>query len=189
MVDSDLDKMRNNHGAIRFHKVFEWLLPMFGESGFYKFIATRMWNYMIHIIRNDAFKPAHFDPLDEKYITADNIARFLRCQLVQVIMGLPSVDNCWSTREALDAVGTAKKSMPHGAISDMQQCMHFSDNWEEKEGDVWNNCFTDVKVESPTEVVHHQCKFGIIEDAFNKQWKEAMNFIQRLRMDKSQTSY
>ncbi len=128
--------MHDDHGAIRFHKVFEWLLPMFGKMGFYKLIAGRMRNYMIHIIQNDAFKLAHFDPFNEQYISADNVACFFVCQLVQAMKGLPSVDDCWSTRKALDAVGTAKESMPCSAFSDMQQCMHFADNWEEKEGDV-----------------------------------------------------
>ncbi len=106
---------------------------------------------------------------------------------MQVITGLPSVKDCWSTCKTLDAVGTAKESMPCGAFSDMQRCMHFADDWEEKEGDVWNNYFTDVKIELQTEVEHHHCRFAIIEDAFNKQWKEAMIFGWRLTMDKSRT--
>ena len=146
-----------------------------------------MWNYMIHIIRNDAFKPAHFDLFDEKYISVDNVASFFGCQLVQAIKGLPSVNNCWSTRNALDAFGSAKERMPCGAFSDMQRCMHFADDWEEKEGDVWNNYFTDVKVELPGEVAHHSRKFAIIKDAFIKQWKEAMIFRWQLTMDKSLT--
>jgi hypothetical protein len=125
--------------------------------------------------------------LMKKYISVDNVAHFFGCQLVRGIKGLPSVNDCWSTRKALDAVGTAKNSMFHGAFSDMHRCMHFADNWEETEGDVWKDYFTDVKVELPTEVAHHRCKFAIIEDAFNKQWKEAVTFGQLLTMDESQT--
>ncbi len=139
LADGDLDKMCDKHGAIRFHKVFEWIFPTFGKMGFYKFIAARMQNYMIPIIQNDAFKPAHFDPFDEKYISADNVARFFGCQLGRAIKGLPSVDNCWSTREALDAVRTAKENMPCGAFPDMQQCMYVTDDWEENKGDVWTS--------------------------------------------------
>ncbi len=168
--------------------MFEWLLPTFDKSGFYDFIAARMQNYKIHIIRNDASKPAHFDTFNEKFISVDYVARFFGCQLVQAIKSLPSVDNCWSTRKALDAVGIAKESMPCGAFSDMQRCIHFADDWEEKEGDVWNDYFTDVKVKSPSEVAHHCCKFAIIEDAFNKRWKEAMIFRWQLTMDESQTT-
>jgi hypothetical protein len=49
--------------------------------------------------------------------------------------GLPSIDNCWSTHESLDAVGTAKESMPSDAFYDMMQCMHFADDWEDEAGD------------------------------------------------------
>lgn len=114
LAEGDLKKMCDAHGVIRFHLVFEWLLPMFGEEGFYKLIAGRMRKYMIHIMK------AYFDPMDEKYIQADQVACFFGCQLVRVIKGLPSVDDCWSTREALDAVRTAKESMPCGVFSDMQ---------------------------------------------------------------------
>ncbi len=41
LADGDLDKMRKDHGAICFRRVFEWLLPMFSESGFYKFIGHK----------------------------------------------------------------------------------------------------------------------------------------------------
>jgi len=112
--------MCDAHGVIRFHLVFEWLLPTFGEDRFYEFIAGRMRNYMIHIMKDELFLLAYFDPMDEKYIQADEVTRFFGCQLVHAIKGLPSVDHCWSTREALDAVGTAKESMPCSAFSDMQ---------------------------------------------------------------------
>lgn len=94
--------MCDAHGVIRFHLVFEWLLPMFGDEGFYKLIAGRMRKYMIHIMK------AYFDSMDEKYIQADQVTCFFGCQLVR------------STREALDAVRTAKESMPCGVFSDMQ---------------------------------------------------------------------
>ena len=110
LADGDLDKIR------------EWLLPKFGESGFYKFIATRMWNHMIFIIIDGTFKPSHCDPFDEIIISVDHVARFFGCQLVRAIKGLLSVDSCWSTRKALDAVETAKESMPCGAFSDSGAC-------------------------------------------------------------------
>ena len=108
LAKGDLKKMRDAHGVIRFHFVFEWLLPTFGEDGFYEFIAGRMRNYMIHIMKNEMFLLAYFDPMDEKYIQVDQVTCFFGCQLVRAIKGLPSVDHCWSTCEALDAVGTAK---------------------------------------------------------------------------------
>ena len=40
------------------------------------------------------FKPAYYDPLDEKFITADHVACFFGSQLVRAIKGLPSIDEC-----------------------------------------------------------------------------------------------
>ncbi len=142
---------------------------------------------MIHIIRNRAFKPDHFDPFNENFITADNVACFFGCQLVCLIKVLPSAKDCWNTCKALDAIGTAKGSMPCRVFADMQWCMHFANNWEEEEGDVWANTFNDVKIELPSHVAHHHFKFAIVEDAFNLQWKAAVIFGQQLTMDKSQT--
>ena len=90
----NLAKMRNHHRTIRFSKVFDWLLPKFnaGES-FYKFIAMRMRNYILHIIKVQGFKPCHYDLLDEKYITADHVTRFFGCQLVRAIKGLQSIND------------------------------------------------------------------------------------------------
>ena len=51
--------------------------------------------------------------------------------------------------------------------------MHFTDDWEE-EGDVWDDYFTDVKVESPMDVAHHHRTFAVVEDAFNVRSKAAV---------------
>ncbi|KAL3765172.1 hypothetical protein ACHAW5_008591 [Stephanodiscus triporus] len=82
LAEGDLEKMRDAHGVIRYHLVFEWLLPTFSEEGFYEFVAGRMRNYMIHIMKDELFRPSYFDPMDEKYIQADHVARFFGCQLV-----------------------------------------------------------------------------------------------------------
>jgi len=153
------------------------------KRGFHEFVAGRMRNYMIHIMKDKSFELAHFHPMDKKWIQADHVACFFGCQLVRAIKGLPSVDDCQSTHESLDAVGPAKESMPRGAFTDMQRCMHFAENWEEEEG-VWDDYFTDVKVQLPSDVAHHCCKFAIIEDAFNSRWRAAMIFGRRLTMDK-----
>ena len=122
---------------------------------------------MMHITKYDSFSPMYFDPMNEKYIQPDHFTCFVGgCQLVHAIKGLPSVDDCWSTRKSLDAVETAKESMPQGAFSDMQRCMHFADDWEDDK-EVWDDYFTDVMIESPLDVAHHCCKFAIVEDAFN----------------------
>ncbi|KAL3775049.1 hypothetical protein ACHAW5_007513 [Stephanodiscus triporus] len=168
LEDGDLEKMKDGQGEIRFHL----LLPKFGEGldeeeGFYEFIAARMRNYMTEIIRKCAYRPEHFDPFDGKFITANHVARFFGCQLARAAKGLPSVQQCWSTRESLEAIGTVKESMPRGAFSDMQRCMHFADDWDENDGEVWDDKFSDKKVDSPIDIAHHRRKFGIVEDAFN----------------------
>ena len=137
-------------------------------------------------MKDDHFLPSHFDPMDEKYIQADHVARFFRCQLVRAIKGLPSVDDCWSTLGALDAVGTAMESMPCRAFSDMKRCMHFADDGEE-EGDAWDDYFTDVKVELLMDMVKHCCKFVIIEDAFNVRSKVSVICGCLLTMGESHT--
>ncbi len=124
LEDGDLEKMKDAWGTIRFHLVFDWLLPKFGqgldEEGFYEFDIARMRYYMIEIIRKCEYRPEHYDPFDGKFITANHVARFFGCQMAHAIKGLPSVINCWSTRESLDAIGTVKESMPRSAFSDMQ---------------------------------------------------------------------
>jgi hypothetical protein len=173
LEEGDLKKMRDGHGMIRLYLVFDWLLPTFNgnggfnEDGFYEFVAVRMPIYMMEIMRKQAFRPEHYDPFDEGYTMADHVARFFGCQLVHAIKGLPSVNDCWSTRELLNAIGMAKESMPCGAFSDMQWCMHFADDWDEEDGDVWEDNFVEAKVDSPIDVAHHRQKFSIVEDAFN----------------------
>jgi hypothetical protein len=142
---------------------------------------------MIEVIRKQAFKLNHYNPFDEKYITANHVAQFFGCQLVRAIRGLPLVNDCWSTRKVLDVIGTAKESMPHGAFLDMQRCMYFVDDWDEEDGDVWEDNYVNPKVDSPINMTHHCQKFGIVEDAFNAQWKAAVIFGRRLSMDKSHT--
>jgi hypothetical protein len=39
LEDGNLEKMRDAHGTIRFHLVFDWLLPLIGKGGFYRLHA------------------------------------------------------------------------------------------------------------------------------------------------------
>jgi hypothetical protein len=191
LEDGDLENMKDAQGTIRFHLVFDWLLPKFGQvldkEGFYEFAAARMRNYMTEIVRNRAYRPEHYKPFDGKFITADNVARFFGCQLARAIKGLSSVMNFWSTLESLNTIGMVKESMPCGAFSDMQRCMHFADDWDEDNGEVWDAYFVDKKVESPIDIAHHCRKFGIFEDSFNARSKAAVIFGRRLTMDESCT--
>ncbi len=120
LEEGNLEKMHDDHRTICFHLVFDWLLPLIGEDGFYEFVATRMCNYMIQIMRKCAFWPEHYDLYYKKYITANHVACFFGCQLLWGLRGLPTVKDCWSTRKSLSAIGTAKESMPCGPFLDIQ---------------------------------------------------------------------
>jgi hypothetical protein len=65
--------------------------------------------------------------------------------------------------------------------------MHFADDWDEDNGEVWDAYFVDKKVESPIDIAHHCRKFGIFEDSFNARSKAAVIFGRRLTMDESCT--
>ncbi len=67
LEEGNLEKMRVGHGMIRFHLILDWLLPMFNgnggfnKDGFYEFVVARMRNYMMEIMRQQAFCPEHYD--------------------------------------------------------------------------------------------------------------------------------
>jgi hypothetical protein len=62
LEEDNLQKMRDAHGTIHFHLVFDLLLPSIGMDGFYKFVAARMPNFMIQIMRKCAFWPEYYNP-------------------------------------------------------------------------------------------------------------------------------
>ena len=65
ITDEELESLKDDNGDIRYYKVFEWLLPMFGPDGktsFWEFLAARMRNYMVHIIRKKRYKPKYYNP-------------------------------------------------------------------------------------------------------------------------------
>jgi hypothetical protein len=81
----NFEEMQDKHGKNCIHLVFDWLLPILNKgldkNGLYKFVSTRMCNYMIQIMKKQTFKLEHYDPFDKKYITADHITRFLGVSL------------------------------------------------------------------------------------------------------------
>ena len=99
---------------------------------------------MLYIIRAKQFTPRYFNPAEGNVITADNVARFHGCHMGRMLRGFPSVDDTWSTRDSLNAVGAVKDSMPKAAYQDMYRCMHFSDDWEEEDGEEWDDMYANV---------------------------------------------
>ncbi|KAL7527968.1 hypothetical protein ACHAXR_007787 [Thalassiosira sp. AJA248-18] len=192
ITDDELKGLKDNSGDIRFEKVFEWLLPTFGEddqTSFFEFIAARMRNYMVYIQCAKDFKPKYYDPTKGNTIQPNDVARFYGCHLARMLRGVPSIDETWSTRESLDAVGAVKDSMPKDAYIDMYRCMHFSDDWEEEDGEVpWESIYADEKYEPSPQVERHRRKYEHIEDGFNRRWKECVNFGRWITADESRVA-
>jgi hypothetical protein len=80
LEEGNLKKMRDGHRTIHFHLIFDWLLPTFNGDGgfeedrFYEFVAARMCNYMMEIMRKQESHLEHYDPFKEWYITANHVA-------------------------------------------------------------------------------------------------------------------
>jgi hypothetical protein len=148
MTDMEKSVMKDANGNMRFHKKIDWLLPTIGmqDVPFYKFVLARMQNYMIHIINNEGYKPRFYNPQGGITISADHVARFFLCQLCRGRKKMPSIVDCWSTQESLDAIGTVKEAMPLGSFMDMY---HFADDMVEEEGEIWEDSYVDVKHELP----------------------------------------
>lgn len=62
ITEEELASLMDANGDNRFESVFEWMLPKYGEQDYFEFIAARMQNYMLHIIRHKDFKPKHYKP-------------------------------------------------------------------------------------------------------------------------------
>eukprot|EP00957_Ditylum_brightwellii_P090791 6913795-Ditylum_brightwellii.AAC.1 len=60
--------------------------------------------------------------------------------------------------------------MPQDTFKDLCWCMHFADDWEEDDVQ-WNEENHHVKEEPSEDTAHHWRKFGMLEDAYNKQWQ------------------
>jgi hypothetical protein len=129
-----------------------------------------MHNYLIHIIKNEVYKPCHYNPQDGITITADYVAQFFGCQLVRGLKGMPLIIDCWSTRKLLDTIGTVKESIPLGCFQDIYQCLHFADNMADEEDKICEDTYTNEKHELPRCACHCQKNFSI-KDGFNKRWK------------------
>ncbi len=69
----------------------EWLLPSIEEESFFEWAAAQMLNYMIHIIKEEEWKPQYYKPSEDKVILGDHIARFFGCQAARMLRGFPSI--------------------------------------------------------------------------------------------------
>ena len=169
ITDEELESLKDASGDIRFENVFGWTLPRFGETDYFEFMAARMRNYMIHIMRTKNFKPRHYNPSPTvgRRIEAHHVARFYGIHMARMTRGFPSIEETWSSRESLKHIGPAAECMPKDAYIDMYRCMHFSDDWEvDENGDqaYWEDVAQDARMEPSPEVTRHRMKFEHIED-------------------------
>jgi hypothetical protein len=95
MTNMEEHAMKDADGNICFHKMFHWLLPIIGMKNvpFYEFVLSRMWNYMIHIMKNEGYKPRFYNPQGGITITADHVAHCFGCQLCHGRKGMPLIVN------------------------------------------------------------------------------------------------
>jgi hypothetical protein len=159
------------------------MLPTFEGVSFYEFLLARMRNYMLHSIKDKGWTPMYYCPADGKVISADDVARFFGCQLARSLRGNPSIQQTWSTRESLDAIGTCMECMPKNVFQDIYTCLHFDDDWD---GDnEWDELYADSKKCSPEGTAKHGQKFSMFKDGFNRRWKECTTFGRWLTFNKS----
>jgi hypothetical protein len=72
ITDEEVKQLMDDNKEIRFEKVFEWLLPRFGDGNdetLFEFQAARMRNYMRKRIVEDGWTPKYY--FGDRVITAD----------------------------------------------------------------------------------------------------------------------
>jgi hypothetical protein len=68
---------------------------------------------------------------------------------------MPSIVDYWSTREALDMIGTMKEAMPIGTFQDMYTCQLFIDDMDEVDCKEWEDIEANAKHDS-MRCAHHR---------------------------------
>jgi hypothetical protein len=149
--------------------VFEWCLPRFGDDNsetLFEFQAARMRNYMTKRVVEDGWTPKFYKY--EGVITADHVARFHGATLAKMLMGNRSIEQIFCSGEYFNAVIAIQESMPKNALEDLTGCLHYSDNWDVKGNNNWDDVYEDLKVVADESMASHRLKHGILEDGYNK---------------------
>jgi hypothetical protein len=188
ITPEELEMLKDEHGVIRYWKVNEWLLPTIGGNPYFEWLAARMRNYMVHLIRSKEYRPRYYNPAEGLVIEADHVTRFFGCHIARMLRGYPGIRECWSTRDLLDAVQLMKESMPRDAYEDMTRCLHFVDDWIDDDDEDWNSIYTDEKYDVHPDSATHRKKHGGLEDFFWKRWQQCVNFGRELTADESRVA-
>jgi hypothetical protein len=192
----DIEKVKgvmDANGDLEYSRIFDDLLPTVGDEHFYAYLAARACSYMTYLMvqcnievqRN--WKPRYYKPDEGLIILTDHITRFYGCQLARSNDGFPSIDDSWSTRDPLEAIGPLKECMPRDAFRDMYRCMHFNDDFDEESPDEWSDVYFDKKHSSPA-TERHRKKFSNVEDTICQRWKEYINFGMWVTFDESRVA-
>ena len=137
---------------------------------------------MMHIVLHDGYNSRFYKPKDDHVILADHVALFFGCQHARMMKEHPSIEHSWNTRDSLFHVGPCAESMPLAAFEDILRCLHFTDDWEEDADANWEDVYLDEKVEASA-TAKHRVTFGMVEDAFNKHWKEPVTYGLHMTFD------
>jgi hypothetical protein len=119
--------LKDEHGEIRYEKVFQWCLPRFGDGddndeSLFKFQAARMRNYMRKRVLEENYKPRYYT--GDKVIIGGHVARFYGACLCRMNNGGRSIKQIFSTREILEAVPSIQAAMTKGALEDLTAGLH-----------------------------------------------------------------
>ena len=188
ITDEELEMLKDIKGEIRYEKVFQWCLPLFGDDDdtktLFEFQAARMRNYMKKRIVEDGWKPKYYT--SDKVITGDHVARFYGACLSKMLVGNRSIEQIFSTREVFDCVRPVQMSMTKNALEDLTACLHYSDDWES--ADDWDDTYPDAKVQADESTAAHRLKHGLLEDGYNKRWQAIVNFGKWITTDESRVA-
>ena len=143
-----------------------------------------MHNYMMELVLHDGYNPRFYKPKDDYVILADHVARSFGCQHARMMKGHPSMEHSWSTRDSLFHVELCAKSMLLSAFMDVHRCLHFANDWEDDSDADWEDVCLNKKYEASA-TAKHRVQFGMVEDEFNKRWKELVTYGLHINFDKS----
>jgi hypothetical protein len=88
-------------------------------------------------------------------ITADHVARFYGATLAKMLMGNQSIEQKNCSREYFNAVIAIQESMPKNALEDLTGCLHYSDDWDVKGNNNWDDVYEDPKVVADESMASH----------------------------------
>jgi hypothetical protein len=164
-------------------RMFEWCLPRYGDDNgtLFEFQTARMRNYMTKRVVEDGWTPKFYKYDD--VIKASHVARFYGATLAKMLMGNRSIEQIICSREYFYAVISIQESMPKNALEDLTGCLHYSDDWDVKGNDNWNDVYNGSKVVANASMASHRLKHGILEDGYNKVCSVFAVVVTMFRID------